>query len=605
MPVARIYRAATPFNASELAAIDYEQVADVLFMAHENHDPTKLIRNDHADWSYETITFGPTIAAPANVQATKTEGNSVTSGDSYFPQTSSYVVTAYNEDTGQESRASSSDSDTTDLSLKKNYITVTWNAVSGATLYRIYKSQSDSSYGYIGSTDGTSFRDTNIGPDFSDGPPAGDDPFAADGDKPSSVTFHEQRSWWGGTINRPNAIYASKSADYENMDFSRPVRESDAFAIGLVANKVNSVSQLVSTDQGLVAFTSDNIFSVQGSNQDYIAAAPPPRIRREISRGGSRLNPLSVDKVVFYEAAKAGEVRTVGYQFELDGIKSDDLTIFSRHLFEGLNILDWAFAEKPGSIIPAIMSDGTIRCLTWDQAQDVWGWTKWDTPLGTYEGICSIYEDGEDRPYLLVRRTIDGTERLYVERMASDLWEDQEDTCYLDCARTFVNATAVSTLDRLDHLEGCTVYALVDGAVVKADANGDPLVVSNGSISLPVSGLKITVGLPFTALIETLPLAIQTPQGWTLANPQQANNVVLRVKDTRGIEAGPSEASLFDVKFREEEVYGAPTALFSGDKEIDCAGTSQNETVVVVRSADPLPMQINAILVKPDIRGAR
>ena len=217
--------------------------------------------------------------------------------------------------------------------------------------------------------------------------------------------------------------------------------------------------------------------------------------------------------------------------------------------------------------------------------------------------MCVIYEGGEDRAYFVVERTVEDVARLYIERMASALWEDQEDACYLDCARTFVNAVAVSTVDRLDHLEGMEVVALVDGNVVRKDANGDTLVVTDGAITLSMPGLKITVGLEYTALIETLPLAVQTGQGWSIARRQQAGKVTLKVVNTRGIEAGPNEANLFPVKFREDETWGSATDLFSGSKQIECAGTSQDETVVVVRSSDPLPMQISAIMIEPDVRG--
>jgi hypothetical protein len=600
MPVHRIHRTPSPFNAVELNEIDFEQTADVLYLAHENHKPNKLIRTDHAAWSFNDVAFGPTIGVPSGVSgsATKPNTDSANSGNAYFPQNATYVVTAYNEETGQESRASSSVTLNNDLGLKRNYNTVTWSAVAGATGYRVYKAENSQLYGYIGTTDQLTFRDDNIGPDLSQGPPIGDNPFNAPGDYPATITFHEQRAFWGRTVNRPNAVFASRSADYENMDFTRPTREDDAFAIGLVANKVNSVNQLVSSKQGLLALTSHNIFSIQGSNEDYITAAPPPRVRPEISRGVSRLNPIIVDNVTFYETAKTGEIRTIGYEFEMDGIRTDDLTIFSRHLFENEDVVDWAYAEKPASAIWLVRADGKFLCLTWDQAQQVWGWTLCETD-GLVKRVCVVTEQGEDRLYMLVEREIDGDPKLYVERMASELWQDQKDACYLDCARTFTNGVPVSFVDRLDHLEGREVVAWVDGVVVDKDADGEPLTVTNGALTLPHPGSIITVGLPFTASIETLPLAIQTGSGWNVARPQQAAKVVLRVVKTRNISAGPSDALLFPVKQRETEGYDDPIALMTGDFEAEMSGTSGNETVVVVQSSDPAPMHIAAILVEP------
>lgn len=596
MPVARIHKTGSPYNAAEFAEMDFEQTADVLYFAHENHVPTKLIRNGHYSWTFSDVAFGPSIAFPASCTGSATVANTdaPNSGNAYFPQPATYCVTAVNEDTGQESRASNTVTMTNDLGLKRNYNSLSWSAVAGATTYRVYKQDNSQLFGHIGTTINTTFRDDNIGPDLSEGPPIGDNPFVGAGNYPSAVTFHEQRSVWGRTLNRPNAIFASRSADYENMDFTRPSRADDAFVIGLVANKVNSVNQLVSFNKGLIALTSHNIFSIQGANEDYIAASPPPRIRPEISRGASRLNPVVVDNVVFYETSKGGDVRTIGYEYELDGIRTDDLTIFSRHLFENQDIVAWAWLEKPGSCLLLVRGDGVCLCLTWDQAQQVFGWTIYETD-GLFKDVVCITEQGEDRAYFLIERTIGGVAKVYVERMASDMWTDQKAACFLDCAKTYLNDGVVSYADHLEHLEGRTVSAWVDGQALTG------LVVTNGRVDFPtgVAGATVTVGLPFTATIETLPLAMQTGAGWTVARPQHLDKVILRVVNSRNIIAGPDMDQLFDVKQRELENYGDPIALMTGDMEVNMAGTSGAEPTVIVVSSDPTPLHIAAILIEP------
>jgi hypothetical protein len=611
MPAHRIHRTASPYNASELVDLDFEQTADTVYLAHTNHDPTKLIRAGHYDWTFSTVTFGPSVGEPGGMAGLATTPNTdaANSGNAYFPQPATYVVTAFDETTGQESRASTSVTLTNDLALKRNYNTVTWSAVAGATGYRVYKAENSQLYGYIGTTEALTFRDDNIGPDLSQGPPIADNPFSGANNKPGTITFHEQRSFWARTINNPNAVFASRSADYENMDFTRPSRENDAFVVGLVANKVNVVNKLVSSKQGLLALTSNNIFVMQGSNEDYITASPPPRVRPEIARGASTLKPLTIDTVTFYETSKNGEIRGIGYEFEIDGLKSNDVTIFSRHLFEHLRIVSWVHVEKPLSAIVGVRDDGRCVVMTWDQAQQVWGWTVWYTgeldddgePTDLFKSVTAITEQGEDRVYFTVQRTIEGEDKLYVERMASELWEEQEDACYLDCARTFASSVDVTVYDRLDHLNGRQVYAWVDGNAITKDVDDEPLVVEDGAVTLPRGGSIVTIGLPFTALIETLPLAMQTGSGWTVARPQQAESVVLRVVRTRNIEAGPDEDSLFEIKTRNEEDYPDPIALITGDLEASMAGTSGNETVVVARSWTPTPMHIAAVLIEPSV----
>jgi hypothetical protein len=611
MPVYGVYTAASPFNESDLPNMDFAQTADVIYLAHQDHNPTKIIRHGHTDWQFLEVTFSPSITAPTGIGGTATTPNtdSANSGNSYFPQADTYIVTAYKETTGQESRASSTVTLNNDLGLKRNYNTVTWSAVTGATEYRLYKSHNQRSYGFIGRTSGLTFRDDNIGPDFSSGPPIAFNPFAGANDKPATLTFHEQRSWWGCTRNRPDGLFSSRSADYENMDFSRPTQEDDQITIGLVGNKVNSVNCLLSSDKGLLAFTSNNVFMVEGANGDYITATPPPQARPKVKRGAAKLRPVEVDSTVLFKTAR-GEVRVLGYDLQIDNLKTDDVTVFSRHLFEGRDVVSWAYAEKPSSCVYAVLDDGTAVCLVWDEAQQVWGWTRFDTD-GEFLKVCVIFEQGEDRAYFLVKRTIlerktnllrtpIEIDNYYIERMASELWEDQADACYLDCAKSWINDVPITTFDRIDHLEGKTVVAWVDGSVVTTGPDQQPLYIADGSVALPYGGKRVTIGLPFTAEVETLPLAMQTGSGWNVAKPQEAQLALARVIKTRNLKGGIDRDHLYEIKQRENEIPGDPMELFTGDMEIELEGIAGSDaTSVFLRSDDPVPMHIAAVLIEP------
>ncbi len=660
MSVARLYRVGSPFNGAELAEVDYEQSANVMYLAHLNHAPTKLTRAGHTDWTFASVTFGPTLAAPTGLGATYIPGNSVISGDSYFPQTATYVVTAVDDVSGQESRASNSGNAFGDLTLKRNINSLTWTAVTGATRYRIYKADNTQEYGYIGNTTTTSFVDDNIGPDYADGPPAGDNPFddfpavvtgsiagtvltvtaVASGvlavgktltgigiadntmivamppestggtgtytiapaqtvssttigarDKrnyPSTVTFFEQRLLWGRTINHPNAIWGSRSGMFENMDVSRPIKASDALTFALVAGRVNAVNQLVSVNN-LLALTSDNIFKIEGGQNGYISATDFV-VRRQNGRGASRLSPLVVDSVCFYQTGIGNGVRTLGYQFQTDSIDSNDVTIFSPHLFRGFNIVSWAYAQEPRSLIWAVRNDGKLLCFTWEQEQQVWGWTICETD-GLVESVCVISEGSEDRLYLTVRRG----EKLLIERMASARWAAVEDSCFLDSAVTYAFDTPATVLRNLDHLEGKTVAALADGNVVSG------LVVSGGVVTLPYAVSRATCGLPYSATIETLPLAVQGQSGWTVAKPQTQAKAVLRLIDSRGVKAGPDAANLEPLRARVGEAPGEPNALKTGLFETWLRPKINDGARVVVRSDDPLPMTVTGVYLDPSI----
>jgi hypothetical protein len=535
MGIARIYKVGSPFNAVELPEVDHVQSFDTMYLAHLNHAPSKLTRQDHASWLFSDVSFGPLIEPPSGVSATATSPNTDAdnSGNAYFPQDASYVVTAVSAVTGQESRASDSATANNDLSLKRNYNTVTWSAVTDAARYRVYKANNTGEFGFIGATEELSFRDDFIDADLTVAPPKGANPLASAGDYPSTVTFFEGRLWWGRTSNNPNAMYGSRSQDFENLDASEPLRPDDAISIRLVAQGVNEINQLVPMN-GLMAFSSDGIFKIEGSNEDYLSASPPPRQRRQSGRGSSRLPPIVVDNVAFYKTVNSPEVRAAGYNFEVDGVKSDNVCIFSPDLFEGFDIVSWCYAEEPLSVIWAARSDGMLLAFTWEKEQQVWGWTPCPLPNGgKVKSVCSIPEIGaggmpESRVYGIIEFTIAGEQRLVRCRMASARWAGVSYACHLDCSVTRVFDEPVSVVTGLEYLEGETVAAFVDGVPV------EDLLVEDGAITLPegYEGSVISIGLPYDAEVHTLPLIFDAG-GSNKGRPQSVSEVHLALERSR------------------------------------------------------------------------
>jgi hypothetical protein len=592
MGVARIYRVGSPYNGVELPELDFEQTADTMYLAHINHAPWKLVRQGHTAWQFVQVTFGPALPAPGgtSVVATQPNQDGENDGANYFPQPVSYCVTAVDELTGQETRASDAKTTSVDLSLKRNYATFFWSAVAGADRYNVYKADNSQFFGYIGTTDKLNFRDDNIGPALDRAPPEAYNPFGGPGDYPSTVALFEQRSLWGRSSSTPNGVWASRSADLENMDRSQPLREDDSLSFTIIAGRVNSINQLVSTT-GLLALTSDSIFTVDGDGQGGILTGnSPPSVKRQVGRGASRLSGLVVDNVVFYEPSVGSSVRTIQYSFEFDGQKSNDVSIFSPHFFEGFEIKAWCYAQEPRSMIWAVRSDGALLCFTWEQDQGVWGWTLCETD-GKFLDCVAVSENGEDRVYFLVDREVGGETRRFVERLAPHLWTDVADAVYLDCSisKTFDEPQAEFT--GLWHLNGRTVSGLVDGVVVHG------LMVNEGTVALPENkptATKATFGLPYTSDIDLLPIRTSLQgSGFNAGRRQQTGDVCLILRDSRSVYAGIDDKHLFLVKSRESEAYDSPDALMNGDDFVlSTDGKAWNEITCWIRSSDPLPLTV-------------
>ena len=178
----RPYEVATPYLASDLDEIHYVQSADVITFVHPAYAPRELQRYGPADWRLKVIDFGKPIDAPTGLSGTyacsaKTDVVTEAMRSMY---TIRYVVTAV-KDTGvgtniDESPQSATASVTGNLFVDASKVTLTWNQVEGAQRYRVYKTYSGR-YGFIGEVEGTTFVDTNVGPDESITPPRYIDPF--------------------------------------------------------------------------------------------------------------------------------------------------------------------------------------------------------------------------------------------------------------------------------------------------------------------------------------------------------------------------------------------------------------------------------------------
>ncbi len=600
MGASRVCVVGSPYNGVELADIDYEQTADTLYLAHLSHPPTKLVRASNTSWAFQTVQFTPTIAAPAScsVSATVSDTDSANNGLNFFPETAKYCITAVNDNTTEESRASLTTSAYNDLTLKRNYNSLAWPAVSGATRYKVYKANNTQFYGYIGTTTSVTFIDDNIGPSYDQAPPLANNPFATAGNYPSTVTLFQQRSIWARSTNVPHGIWTSKSGLIENMDYSTPLRADDGMSFAIMAGRVNSVNQLTST-RALLALTSDSVFDILGTvGGGPLNGTIPPAIQRQVGRGSARLPPLVVDNVVFYVPSIGCSIRSLGYDFAINGLRANDITIFSPHFFEGHTIVSWCYSQEPRSLIWAARDDGALLCFTWEQEQNVWGWTMCET-AGTVQSVCSITENGEDRVYLTVKRTIAGQTQTLVERMVSHLWDAPFECCFLDCAVSASFTTPQSSFSGLWHLEGCTnVAGLVDGVPVTG------LTVTNGAVTLPVTigtASNVSFGLPYDVDVETLPLRITVPgSGSNIARVQNPAQAVLTLHDTGPINAGIGSADLFPIRPLPTD---DPDALFDGTYIVTMDNKVRTECTVWINQTLPMPFTLLGVAVDPVIDG--
>lgn len=590
----RLYQLTTPYADTEVFGLGYAQTADTMLLAHLSYAPRKLTRTGHASWTLTSITFGATQAAPTNPVATATVGAGAT--------TYSYKITAIDEDTGEESLPTSAASCTNDLTVAGNYNTVTWTAASGAERYIVYKDDGGI-YGLIGGTTGTSLKDDNILPDLGDVPPSSRNPFGSSSNYPCVVSFHEGRSCWAQTTNIPGGIWLSNTNLYYNMNVSSPAKADDAVTMDLRPG-VNPVTGLASAKK-LIVFTGEAEFTVEGGGVTQFITPASLVVKRHSARGSRQLPPIVIGDITLHVQRQGGVVRAFGYSFERDGYRTNDLTLLAPHLFHGHTIVDWCYQQDPDSVVWCVRDDGALLALTFVDDQNTFAWSRHylggafgTTGYGIVESCCSIEGDTQDDVYFVVKRTVNSQTKRYIERLLPRWDGDAEEIAaarFLDSMVTFTSASSTSTVTGLWHLEGQSVTALVDGNVQ------GPFTVASGRITLSAAMLadgQAHVGLAYTCDIEDLPFAAPTQSGAPQGRRVASNEIVLRVRHTRGLSVAQvnQTAKIIDLKSRGDgEAWDDPIAPYTGILRATLDGGWDLDGNVLVRQAYPLPMEVMMI----------
>lgn len=403
------YEIASPYTTADLAALQFTQSADVLTIVHPSYAPRELKRLAATSWTLTAISFQPSISAPTGLTATARAGGSGTTTNY------GYRVTAVSSFASGSVESWPSNTATVDSWDSVPGATLSWTAVAGADHYDVYKNKSSGVYGYIGQATSTSFTDANITPDATNTVPVGYNPF--DGaNYPSTVGYFQQRMVFAASAANPQTIWMSRTSDFHNFGYSDPSRDDDGIEITLASREVNQIRHLVSLRE-LLALTSGAEWSITGSSDsgvtpDSISAIPQSYV------GTNNVLPAVYGNTALYVQARGGKLATLAYNYVSDGFVAQDVSVLSSHLMRGYILTDMAFALAPNGVVWIVRNDGALLGFTFLADQQVYAWHRHDTD-GAFESVASVPEDDEDAVYVIVNRTVNGSTKRYIERMAS------------------------------------------------------------------------------------------------------------------------------------------------------------------------------------------
>lgn len=417
---------------------------------------------------------------------------------------------------------------------------------------------------------------------------------------PDQVTFFRERL----VFARDQKVWFSTSGDYENFaakEFGEVLTDS-AISIDITSEDSSPIKYLVSTPQGLICGTnSDQVLVAAASIAEpfgptNIIVSPGSGI------GGRQISPAKVDQSILVIQRSGRKLFNTQYDANSNFFISPDQTVISDHILSP-GIVDIAWQRDPWSILWMVRTDGQLVGFTFNQQQQVQGFHRHITD-GIVEAIQVIPSpDGSrDDLWIVVRRVINSVTVRYVELLKSDyqIGDSQESCWYSDSALQY-NGAATTTITGLNHLVGKSVQILANGA-----SHPNVTVSSSGSISLNFAVTSAIIGLPYTALVQTMKLEGGANNGTSQGKVKRIDRIIIRLLDSLGyIQCAPStsgnQLGKFDIItfHNTTDRLDLPPPIFTGDVIVNLSSEYNRIGRICIKQTEGFPLTILAIM--PDV----
>jgi hypothetical protein len=561
------YEISTPYLEADIPNLKFAQSADVMYICHPNYSIYKLSRTGHTAWTLTecNTTFGPYL--DHNITTT-TLTASATTGSSITITASS--VTGINNNTGFQ---------TTDIGriihvgLAKGYVEIVSRTSTTVVVANVIETLS----GTTATTDWAlgAWSDTT--------------------GYPSSVSFYEQRLVFAGSKSNPQTIWFSKSGDYENFDenYHGTVIDDDSVTYTIASNQVNAI-RFLSATRTLVIGTVGGEFSCSGGGTDDPITPTNILIKKQSNHGCANTDAIQVGNATLFLQRAKRKIRELAYNYYVDGYLAPDMTILAEHISES-GIKNMSYQQEPNQIVWCVREDGKLIGMTYQREQQVVAWHQhtFGGSFGTSNAVCESIatiptDEKEYQTWVIVKRTINGTTKRYVEYINKFDFSTTDSTDYnfLDSQLAYSGSPA-TTISGLSHLEGQTVSILADGS-----AHPDRTVTS-GSITLTRAASKVKVGLPYISILQTMRIDAGSQDGTSQAKTKRIYEVTIRLFQTVGVDVGPNLNNMESIPFRSSsDSMDQPIPLFTGDKPIEFRGNYETDGYIFVRQTEPLPLTI-------------
>lgn len=420
-------------------------------------------------------------------------------------------------------------------------------------------------------------------------------------EKVNSIADYAQRLFLTRTGQNVTEIIFSEVGNTDSLAYTMQRQENEAGNLELPISNYDSWCKVVS-GLDLILSTSYTISKVSGYGDLQTETILWDGLSKTV-------DPVKTRRSLIYTNASNRNIYDLTYN-EYGQYDSIDLTLLIKYIFEAKTIKRLAFKDYPVKTIYVLCNDGDLYCLTYIKDQNIYAWYKIEHD-GLIKDICVVNSDIEDEVYIVVN--YNGT---YIVEQAYHRTDD----LYLDCAVVKqLSDITDNEITGLDIFEGKRVRVFDAGnnlyygdydimnpkTVVEGgktveidDLDFEGYLVESGTIQLPedveLMG-PIFVGLPYYAVMETIPLEFQDQNGnSTIGRKKAVNEAYLRYGDSRGV-TYKTMGHEYDCGICERDIADNAQFLERGQVKLHTNSEYKWDSTIKILQRQPYPARIESI----------
>lgn len=553
-----------PWLDEELSELQFVQSADTLYVCHPDYNVYKITRTDHDNWTCVEIDWtnppwwSNAVSNPDGVSLdpSNTTGNITVTADAplfdsnwvdmYIKQTNGfYRITAV---TDSQTASATVKSDLDNHNASDTWQKCAWNGVDGY---------------------------------------------------PRCLTFHEDRLVLAGAGGEPLVVRLSESGDYENFEVDTD--DDDPLSYEILAQKQNAILWVLGGNK-LYIGTAGAEYLMTGESENTPITPTSILIRRQSTTGSEDHQPVTIGSALLYIQRDGRVINAWEYDYTTEVYTPVDLTILAEHVSKHYRFKEMQYSQDPNRIVWVRRADGAVVGLTIMKEQEVVGWhvhtTADSTDYGTVESMAVIPGDSQGRQqdelWLLVKRTIDGSDVRYIEML--DIVYDGDEIEYhrfSDSCLTYSGSPA-TVFSGADHLEGEAVVVLADGEWITGKT------ISSGGFTLTTAASDVTVGLAYNTTLELLTPELGQHVGQVTSSFKRKRFVklLLMLYETCQLKCGKDTSNLFDVW----DIAGwTDDTLYTENVEVEFDGNPEYDPTCVIQQQGPYGFTLLGIVETIDV----